>query len=114
MTYEAVMQGIVNYMNKEILSTMTDWQAMLARIAISRVLQSKDGIKALLTQNTFLQTFGVISADGTVDVDGLARDLKEQLTSMGKLEIELPIFGKFGFTAEDVDVLQRYIKEVKG
>ena len=113
MTYEAVIQGIINYLNKEILSTMADWQAMLARIAISRVLTVKDGFKASVTGNAFLQSMGVVSVDGMIDVDGLMRDLKEQIGLVGKLEIEIPVFGKYGFTPEDVDVLYRYIKEVK-
>ena len=113
MTYESVLQGIINYLNKEILSTMADWQAMLARIAISRVLTVKDGFKAAVTQNTFMQSMGIVSVDGMVDVDGLMRDLKEQIGAAGKLEIELPVFGKYAFTPEDVDVLCKYIKEVK-
>lgn len=113
MTYEAVIQGIINYLNKEILSTMADWQAMLARIAISRVLTVKDGFKASVTGNAFLQSMGVVSVDGMIDVDGLMRDLKEQIGLVGKLEIEIPVFGKYGFTPEDVDTLYKYIKEVR-
>ena len=111
MSYEAVIQGIINYLNKEILSTMADWQAMLARIAISRVLTVKGGLKDAVTGNTFLQSMGIVSVDGMVDVDGLMRDLKEQIGLAGKLEIALPVFGKYAFTPEDVDVLYKYIKE---
>ena len=111
MTYEAVLQGIINYLNKEILSTMADWQAMLARIAISRVLTVKGGLKDAVTGNAFLQSMGIVSVDGMVDVDGLVRDLKEQISLAGKREIDLPVFGKFGFLPEDVDVLHKYIKE---
>ena len=111
MTYEAVIQGIINYLNKEILSTMADWQAMLARIAISRVLTVKGDLKDAVTGNAFLQSMGIVSVDGMVDVDGLMRDLKEQIGLAGKLEIVLPVFGKYTFTPEDVDVLYKYIKE---
>lgn len=113
MNYEAVIQGIINYLNKEILSTMADWQAMLARIAISRVLTVKGGLKDAITNNAFLQSMGFVSVDGTVEIDRLAVDLKEQIASMGKLEIDLPIFGKYGFTPDDVDTLFKYIKEAK-
>lgn len=113
MTYDAVIQGILNYVNKEIISTMADWQAMLARIAISRILSGKDGLRAAITQNTFLQSMGIVSVDGIVDVEGLARDLKEQISIAGKLEIELPVFGKYSFIPEDVDVLYNYVKEAR-
>ena len=113
MTYDAVIQGIINYINKEILSTMADWQAMLARVAISRLLSAKDGLRAAITGNAFLQSLGVVSVDGMVDVDGLARDLKEQFSFAGKLEIEIPVFGKYVFSPDDVDTLHRYIKELR-
>lgn len=113
MTYDTVIQGIINYINKEILSTMADWQAMLARVAISRLLSNKDGFRAAITGNAFLQSMGIVSVDGMVDVDGLVRDLKEQISLAGKLEIELPVFGKYVFFPEDVDTLCKYIKEVR-
>ena len=111
MTYEAVLQGLVSYLNKEILSTMADWQAMLARIAISRILTVTGGLKDTITGNTFLQSMGIVSVDGMVDVDGLARDLKEQIAAVGKFEVTLPIFGKYAFSPDDVDVMIKYIKE---
>ena len=113
MTYDAVIQGIINYINKEILSTMADWQAMLARVAISRILTAKDGLRAAITGNAFLQSMGIVSVDGLVDADGLARDLKEQISLAGKLEINIPVFGKYVFSPDDVDTLYKYIKEVR-
>lgn len=90
---------------------MNDWQEMIARIAVSRVVGNGEKIKTALENNPFIRTFAIIDENGNVDVDGLARDLKEQISQKGKLSFSIPMFGTFCFTAEDVDKLHRTIME---
>ena len=47
--------------------------------------------------------------DGNVDVDGLYRDLRTLVQQKGKIEISLPIFGKYTFHETDVDNLYNCI-----
>lgn len=110
MTFDAVIQGILRYLDDEIYPGMSDWQDVLARIAVSRLLNNKEQLKETLTANTFIQTFGIMTHDGLVDVDGLIRDLKQQINRKGKLEITIPMFGKFTFSETDVDRLSEHIK----
>lgn len=110
MNFDAVIQGIIRYLDAEIYKGMSDWQEMAARIAVSRILGNKDTLRSSIVNNTFLQTFGMVSPDGMIDVDGLARDIKQQISAKGKLEVSIPIFGRFTFYDADVDHLVDYIK----
>lgn len=111
MQFERVLNGIVKFLNEEVYVGMNDWQEVLARIAMSRLIGNKDHLRDSLTANPFVRTFGIMDESGEVDVEGLMRDLKQQIEEKGKLEIAIPMFGKFRFTASDVDKLHRMIME---
>ena len=111
MSFDRVVNGIIKYLDREIYVGMNDWQEMMARIAVSRVIGNKDHIRDTLVANPFIRTFGIIDGDGNVDVEGLVRDLKEQIEKKGKFEINLPMFGKFAFSSADVDNLYKTIME---
>lgn len=111
MTYEKVVRGLVNYIENNMYSTMTDWQEIAARVAVARMQRKADGLKTALQNNWFLKEIDVFDSNGDVDVDGLIKDIREQIAVKGKLSIEFPFFGKFTFGPSDVDVLHRYILE---
>jgi hypothetical protein len=111
MDFDRVISGIIKYLDREIYIGMNDWQEMLARIAVSRVIGNKDHLKEMIVSNPFVRTFNIIDEDGIVDVDGLMRDLKEQIAQKGKIEISIPMFGKFVFNSSDVDKLHKTIME---
>ena len=103
MKLDRVLNGVARYLDKEIYAGMNDWQEILARIAVSRILDNKN-IENLMN-NPYLKTFAIADAEGNIDVDGLYRDLKRLIQAKGKVEITLPMFGKFTFTESDVDCL---------
>ena len=111
MDFEKTMQGIIAYIDKEILVRMNTLQEIVARIAISRVYDNRGNVKHSLMTNPVLKTFAFVDEEGNVDVVGITNDLKKQIARKGKLEFEIPMFGKFSFVESDVDVLHRYIME---
>lgn len=111
MEFEKVLKGIMKYLNNEIYSNMTDWQEMLARIAVSRIIGNSENLKKSLIENPFIKTFAIIDDDGNVDLEGLIKDIKTQMEQKDKLSFSMPIFGKFTFTANDVDKLHHTILE---
>ena len=111
MSFERVINGINRYINSEIYSTMNDWQEIIARIAVSRMIGNTEQLKHNLTSNGFIRTFAILDENGTVDVEGLARDIRSQIESKGKMTISLPLMPSLTFKPEDVDVLYRYIME---
>ena len=108
MNIERVMNGIARYMDREIYSNMNDWQEVVARLAVSRLLGNRN-LENTLMNNAYIRTFAIVDSDGNVDVDGLYRDLKTLVQQKGKVEISLPIFGKYTFHETDVDNLYNCI-----
>lgn len=111
MEFERVINGIVRFINSEMYKGMNDWQEMIARIAVARVVNNSENIKSALCNNGFVRTFAVIDENGIVDVDGLMRDIKSQFNHKEKISFSLPMFGTFTFTSDDIDKLHRMINE---
>ena len=108
-TIEKVIDGITRYMDKEIYSGMNDLQEFAARVLVGRVIGNEDNIKEMIINNGYLKTFGIIESDGMIDVKSLACDIKRELERKESVSISLPMFGKWTFRPDDVDVLYRSI-----
>lgn len=111
MKLEKIMDGAVRFFNEEIVSGMSDWQEIAARIAIGRIYENQNGVIQMLSQNGVVRAFGIVDADGNIDIEKLGSDLRREIDKKGKMQISVPGFGKFSFTASDVDKLMSYMKE---
>jgi hypothetical protein len=108
-TFEKVIDGTIEYIGEEMLSNMNDVQEFAARILISRVLNNQERIKDALVNNGFIRTFGIIDSEGNVDVEGLAHDIKREISRKEKITLSVPMFGKMTFHPGDVDALYKKI-----
>ena len=110
--FEKVINGLSKYINNNNLySNMNDWQEMVARLAVGRVLTNQGKIKETLINNPFIRTFDIIDESGMVDVDALAADIKREVMRKEKFTISIPVIGKLTFSPSDVDVLKQTITE---
>lgn len=107
--FNRVIDGILRYMNNNLYSGMNDWQEVLARVAVGRMVNNRENLKTSLMNNGIVKTFAVMDSEGNVDIESLARDFKKEIQNKGKLSIEIPLFGKICFSPEDVDELYREI-----
>jgi hypothetical protein len=110
MKFDRVINGIHVYLNNEIYPNMNDWQEILARLAISRIMGDTNKLKGILKDNAFVSTFAIIDSDDNVDIDGIMTDLRRMIEEKGKFTINIPMFGEFTFMPEDVDKLHRTIQ----
>lgn len=109
--FEKVLDAAVRFFNEEIVPGMNDWQEIAARIAIGRIYEGQDVIRAQLAGNGIVRTFGVMDGDGNVDAERLMAEVRREIERKGKMQLAVPGFGKFTFTASDVDKLSKYIME---
>ena len=107
--FEKVLDGIADFINEEIYSSMNDWQELLARITIGKFLGNNQALKEALINYGFVRTFGIIDSEGMIDVDNLIADIKTEISKKGKLVVTIPMFGTMTFKPEDADKLKEHI-----
>jgi hypothetical protein len=111
-SFEKVIDGLSKYINNNNLySNMNDWQEMIARLAVGRVITNQSKIKDTLVNNAFIRSFDIMDEFGMVDVDSLSEELKREIARKEKFTVTIPIIGKLTFTPSDVDVLRNTITE---
>lgn len=108
-SFEKVVDGITQYINKEICPGMNDVQDFAARVLMGRIIKNQENIKIMLIDNGIIRTFGIIDGEGLVDITELAEDIKKELEKKEKITLTVPWFGKMTFTMSDVDVLYKLI-----
>lgn len=109
MRFEKVVDGIARYVDAEIYSSMNDWQEIMARMAIGRILGNKEALKQKIMENPLLMSFVMLDAEGEMDVDKFLSDLKSVIAQKGGLRLSIPLFGNLKFVETDVDHLRKYI-----
>ena len=109
MPFEQVLDGIMRYLNREILAKMSSWQEVIARAVVGRFVENTDALKRSLINNGFVKTMGIIDYQGNVDVDGLLSGLKRELEKKGSVEVQIPMVGRIVFKPEDLDALRNDI-----
>lgn len=107
--FNRVIDGLSRYLNNNLYANMNDWQEVLARIAVGRIIGNPENLKQSLMANGIVRTFAVMDSEGNVDLEPLMRDLKREIERKGKLTVEIPMFGKMSFVASDIDEIYREI-----
>ena len=107
--FNKVVDGLARYLNNNFYSKLNDWQEVLARIAVGRIIGNPEALKQSLMANGIVRTFAVMDSEGNVDLENLAKDLKREIERKGKISVEVPMFGKISFVASDIDEIYREI-----
>lgn len=107
--FNRVVDGISRYLNNNLFKNMNDWQEILARLAVGRIIGNPEDLKRSLMGNGIVRTFSIMDSEGNVDLEPLMRDLKREIERKGKLTIDIPMFGKMSFVASDIDDIYREI-----
>lgn len=109
MKFERVVDGVARYIDGELYSAFNDWQEVIVRMAVGRVLGNKELLKQRIVENPLLMSFVMIDNEGEMDADMFLADLKKAISGKGGLKVSIPLFGSMKFTESDVDRLRQYI-----
>ena len=108
-SFNQVLDGLTRYLNNNFYSNLNDWQEIIARLAVARIIGNSETLKQNLMANGIVRTFAVMDSEGNVDLEPIMRDLKKEIERKGKITFEIPMFGKISFVASDMDEIYREI-----
>lgn len=106
-----VADGIITFAESEMLPALDGWQLWAASAALILASQRAELIVNVLLENKIVSALGLVGKDGMIDIDAAAEAMKETAKKRGKLEIDLPAFGKVKFSESDFDKLLGYIND---
>ena len=107
--FERIIRGINKFIERELYPALVDWQEVIARLAVNRMVKNPQRLADKM--RGFVELMDLSDENGAVNIDELRNELRELISQKGKIEISVPMFGKYGFKAEDIDRLYAYIAE---
>lgn len=112
-TMKQIEQGVAAYLDTELMPQLpsTGLEKVLAGTAISLFIRRSGTILDGYKNNKTVQMLGIMDAEGNVDVDLLASELKKNIPDEG-VKVEVPMIGSMTFHKEDVNKLHEYITEL--
>lgn len=108
-SFEAVLDGIAKFIDKNIYAGMSDWQEVIARFFVGRIFDARENLKSAFVNSGLIRTFGIIDEDGNIDIESLARDLKKEIHRKERITVHVPMFGQMTFVPQDIDELCKMI-----
>lgn len=108
-TYQAVVKGISNFIDNEILKKLSGTSKMLMGVGMGVALKRSENIFNVLKNNSIIKILGIIDEQGNIDVEVLHDELKKQVEKE-EITIDVPAIGILKLNAADVDKLFYYIK----
>ena len=110
--FENVITGLINYANDQLIPNMNTLQEIGFRIVLGELYDRRNELYKIYEKNGLLRTLGLFNDSGEMDIERLLSRLKMELQRKEKLEVVVPMYGKFVFTPEDVDMIYDYINKV--
>lgn len=110
-----IEKGVAAYLDAEIMPKFQDvngFERVLAGTALGLIIRRSGKIIESYKDNKTVQALGLMDAEGNVDVDVLAEELKKNIPEDG-MKVTIPIIGgNMNFHKEDVKKLHEYITKL--
>lgn len=109
-TIQALQNGAVKYIDRELLPQMVGWKRWAFGAAASLWLSNLPNTYNQLRKNPFVNSLGVLSENGQIDIDKIYREFAKQAEQC-PITVSLPVVGEFTINKADVELLYRLILE---
>ena len=107
--YEKAIDGLISYVNDNIIPGMNPLQEIGARIILGELYDRRNILKESMLNVGMLRTFGYIDNDGNLNIDSVFQRLKNEIEKKGEIMVSVPMYGTFKFKPNDIDTIYDYI-----
>lgn len=107
--YNQVMNGVIKYVDSEILDKIQGWQKWVVGAGIGVALNKTSEIFNELKKNTLIKTLSIIDDNDMIDIDTLYKEIKKQARK-SSVSFSVPMLGTMTLNEGDVDKLYNFIK----
>ena len=108
-----IQNGIVRYLDTDIISKMTGWQRWVfgagASLAVANLSTTIDRWRS----NEIVKMLGVVSETGDIDVPKVYQSIKQQ-SARGPITFDIPGMGSLTLNDADVDRIYNFIMTTGG
>lgn len=108
-TSEQVLNGIVKYIDNEVLSKLDTKGKIFLGTGITIAMKNSSEVLNRIQNNEIVKSLGIVDENGQFDIELVAENLKENASKYGKMQFNVPIIGTLTFTPDDVDKIKDYI-----
>ena len=111
MKIERIIEGLLKYIDRNILPHMTGLQEAGYLVIGELVRSNPEVINSYINQNFVLRAYLAADKDGNIDIDRLYNALEKVIAKKGMLSFEIPLYGNFRLEPSDLRALFATIKE---
>lgn len=104
-----IKTGVLDYAMTQLLPKFDPPKQFLAGTAMGVLGEKTEAIITDLAKMPVMRRLGVVTENGSVDIDVLLKAAKEQMQMQGSLPIEIPLIGKITFNESDLRELYNAI-----
>jgi hypothetical protein len=109
-TIQAIQNGLVKYVDREITPKMQGWKKWTFGAVASMWLGNLPSTFQKIKDTPFVASLGVIGENDAVDIDKLYNELIKQ-AEKSAVTIDIPMIGSLSINKHDVDTLYLLIQE---
>ena len=106
----AVQNGIVKYLDAELLPKLTGWKKWTFGAMASLWLGNLNNTFAKIKENAFVKSLGVVDSADMIDIDKIYLEIYKQ-AQKGAIVVDIPFIEKLTLNISDVELLYRFILE---
>lgn len=110
--YNQVINGVVKYIDDEILVKISDWRKWIFGGAIGIILSKGTDVFNNLKNNEFIKILEIIDKDDMINIDKIYEELKKQ-SKKNSITFNAPMLGVITLNEKDVDKIYESIKSIK-